>query len=67
MNKKADQSMINFGKALQRLEEATEISGHDALKIDGTIQRFEFTFELCWKTMKRILEIEGIQVSTVLS
>ncbi len=25
----------------------------------GVIQSFEYTFELCWKTMKRILEEEG--------
>jgi nucleotidyltransferase substrate binding protein (TIGR01987 family) len=30
---------------------------------DGAIQRFEYTFELCWKTMKRILRSKGSQVN----
>ncbi|MDP1608596.1 MAG: HI0074 family nucleotidyltransferase substrate-binding subunit [Chlamydiales bacterium] len=64
MNVKVSQSLQNLGKALKRLEEATQVSEHDSLKVDGTIQRFEFTFELCWKTIKRILEIEGIIVNT---
>lgn len=32
--------------------------------MDGTIQRFEFVFELLWKTMKAMMEIEGIQTRT---
>src|SRR5579871_3730659 len=64
MNKKLDQSIANLKRALQRLEEATKISGHDSLKIDGTIQRFEFTFELFWKTLKRVFEVEGVEVNT---
>jgi len=30
-----------------------------ALVRDGTIQRFEFTFELVWKTLKLYLERQG--------
>lgn len=30
------------------------------IAIDGTIQRFEFTLELFWKTLKRLLEYGGI-------
>lgn len=33
----------------------------DDLDRDGTIQRFEFTFELLWKTTKMFLEYEGFQ------
>ncbi len=29
---------------------------------DGAIQRFEYTFELAWKTMKRILRSSGSEV-----
>jgi nucleotidyltransferase substrate binding protein (TIGR01987 family) len=32
----------------------------DDLDKDGVIQRFEFTFELLWKTLKIYLEEEGI-------
>ena len=32
---------------------------HSLLERDGAIQRFEYTFELAWKTMKRILQFKG--------
>jgi len=33
----------------------------DELDRDGVIQRFEFTFELLWKTLKIFLGEEGIE------
>ena len=36
----------------------------DQLDRDGVIQRFEFTFELIWKTLKRILAFKGINVNS---
>lgn len=54
----------DFNKALIRLEEAINESKENpkssTLK-DGVIQRFEFTYELCWKIIKYFLEKEGIQ------
>jgi len=44
-------------KALYRLIEALKCDSD--LKIDASIQRFEFTFELAWKTLKRVLLYEG--------
>lgn len=55
----------DFKNALKRLIAAV---GEDIKKgdivIDGTIQRFEFTFELSWKLMKAVLEQNGIQAGT---
>ena len=61
---KIQQSVTNLGRALTRLEEALNEPDTNSLVIDGTIQRFEFVIELFWKTFKRILSREGIQVST---
>ena len=52
-----------FKNATCRLGEALEVKTTDIV-IDGTIHRFEFTFELAWKTMKDYLEYEGIIAKT---
>lgn len=57
---KVEQSLQNLGKALERLQEALAELSNNSLIIDGTIQRFEFVLELFWKTMKRLMEFEGI-------
>ncbi len=54
----------NLRKSIGRLEEALKQPISNPLAIDGTIQRFEFAFELCWKTLKFYLAREGIEVST---
>jgi len=50
-------------KALLRLKDATE-QAEDELEKDGTIQRFEFTVELLWKTFKIVLQYNGIDCSS---
>ena len=35
------------------------------LEKGGAIQAFEYTYELCWKTMKRILANQSIETSIV--
>jgi Nucleotidyltransferase substrate binding protein like len=35
------------------------------LEKEGVIQRFEYAFELAWKTIKDFLEVEGLVVSPV--
>lgn len=45
--------------ATERLKEALQEKENDIV-IDGTLHRFEFTFELAWKTMKDYLEYSGI-------
>lgn len=56
------ESISNLEKALNRLEEALHEDLDNSLIVDGTIQRFEFTFELFWQTLKRLLYSEGIDV-----
>ena len=58
------QKLTNLGNALTRLAEALAEPIAGSLAIDGTIQRFEFVFELFWKTLKDVLELEGIQTNT---
>ena len=50
----------NFEKALNKLKEAVE-KAQDDLDKDGVIQRFEFTIELLWKSLKAILNYQGIE------
>ena len=52
-----------FVKALNRLQEALQ-KEEDDLYIDGTLQRFEFTFQLAWKTLKDYIEYQGNTVNT---
>jgi len=33
------------------------------LEQDGAIQRFEYTYELLWKTLKKILAFKGININ----
>ena len=41
--------------ALASLREGLKISNPTELERDGIIQRFEFSFELCWKTIRKVL------------
>ncbi|HEX7063442.1 MAG TPA: nucleotidyltransferase substrate binding protein [Bacillales bacterium] len=61
---KAKQGLDNLERALDRLGEAMDRPIEDQLLIDGVIQRFAFTIELYWKTLKRMLEFEGLQTSS---
>lgn len=48
----------DYKRALERLKEAI-LEEPTEIIIDGTIQRYEFTFELAWKIMKDYLEYNG--------
>ena len=63
-NRKLMQSFENLKKALNRLEEALHEDQENSLIVDGTIQRFEFTIEIYWKMLKRLLLSEGIEAKT---
>lgn len=49
----------DYLKALERLKEALK-EEESEIVIDGVLHRFEFTFELAWKTIKDYLEYMGI-------
>lgn len=57
------QKIENYQNALKQLESAIacyRASPEDSLYRDGLIQRFEFTFELAWKSLKEYMEDQGI-------
>lgn len=53
-----------LGRAMDRLREALAEPEANPLAIDGTIQRFEFAIELCWKALRRLLLREGVTTTT---
>ena len=61
--KEIEISVDNFSKAVLKLEKGIK-KANDELGRDGVIQRFEFTFELFWKTLKLLLNWEGIPCKT---
>lgn len=61
-SEKLDKNLTNFKKALNRFKEVLQ-EPESAIIMDATIQRFEFSYELMWKTLKNFLEdIHGIRV-----
>ena len=54
------QRFDNFQRAFFRLQEAMEKTDLNELERNGLVQRFEFSLELCWKTIKDFLEYEGL-------
>ena len=61
--KKIKRFLHDLGRALDRLEEVSAISlEENDLVIEATIQCFEFSFELFWKTLKILLEdVTGLE------
>jgi len=61
-------SCVLLGNALKKLREACDKAEkqNEEMEIyrDATIQRFEFTVELFWKSLKKILEYEKIDANT---
>ncbi|MFI4948509.1 MAG: nucleotidyltransferase substrate binding protein [Alphaproteobacteria bacterium] len=54
---KKDSLRADFERATSRLEEALALP-KDPIVRDSAIQRFEISFELCWKFLKTYLEEE---------
>ena len=63
---KLEYSIKMFSDAITRFNEAlgTPVGDENSIVIDASIQRFEFSFEMSWKTIKRFLEHKGIVAKT---
>ena len=58
----------NFSRAYVLLREAIEAMDErelSQLEREGIIQRFEYTWELAWKTLKDYLDYQGIVLASV--
>ena len=53
--KRFEERKMYLINATNRLKEALEKEADD-ITIDGVLHRYEFTFELAWKTLKYYLE-----------
>lgn len=58
------QRFINLQKAFNLLKEAVEVYPNlSVIEQEGMVQRFEYTFELAWKTLKDFLEYQNMQTN----
>lgn len=60
-------NLNQLNKAISRFEEAINApitKENEEFMWNATIQRFEFTIELFWKTLKKILRFEKMETST---
>ena len=59
MTNPKDIDFSSLEKAVASLKQAVERPPKNDLERDGVIQRFEYTFELCWKYIRRLLLAMG--------
>jgi len=67
-NKKlrAEDSLVNFSKALERFSSVVDRQkefaedGYSDIYLDLVVRRFEFTYDMSWKAIKRYLDFIGI-------
>lgn len=62
------QRLENFGKAyglLRQVFDERSMEELSVLELEGVVQRFEYTYELAWKTLKDYLDFSGINVDPV--
>jgi nucleotidyltransferase substrate binding protein (TIGR01987 family) len=57
------QRFANLQRAFALYDEGAKKTSLNRLESEGLIQRFEYTFELSWKTIKDYLEAGGILAS----
>ncbi|MFH1429720.1 MAG: HI0074 family nucleotidyltransferase substrate-binding subunit [Candidatus Margulisiibacteriota bacterium] len=58
MESKLDNIINQYGNAVRRFDDVLQKEKDEYIR-DSAIQRFEFTFELAWKTMKAYLAEKG--------
>jgi nucleotidyltransferase substrate binding protein (TIGR01987 family) len=65
------QDVIIFDKLIitplikvQKIFEDALKEAKSELERDGAIQRFEYTYELVWKTLKKVLSFNGIEANS---
>jgi len=61
MNSKLENLKLQFKNAYEKFADVMQQKKDEYIR-DSAIQRFEFTFELAWKTIKAHLEEKGIRV-----
>jgi len=59
MKNEFEMSYEKFVTACERLREVIEQNPLTEILRDSTIKRFEFTYELCWKTLKLYYKEKG--------
>lgn len=53
-------------EAIEEMKEAKRTGGtFSDLEMEGTIQRFEYTWELAWNVLKDYLQYEGVTLSEI--
>jgi len=63
MKEEVRYALSRLEKAFVKLKEGVD-TAKDELAKDGVIQRFEFSFELFWKTLRILLRNSGIETKT---
>lgn len=58
------QRFENYNAAFSKLEEAVQQNTLNELEENGLIQRFEFTIEIAWKTLRDFLIAQGYHTGT---
>jgi len=57
-----EQRFVNFNRAFAKLNAAIQLSDRESLselEVEGLIQRFEYTYELAWKTLQDLIKVKG--------
>lgn len=54
------QQTENLARAVKRLADALDQPKNEFIR-DSAIQRFEFTYELAWRVLKRYLAAQGVE------